>query len=40
MVLVVAVVVQLLSHVQLFGTPWTGFPVLLYLPEFAQTHVC
>ena len=26
--------------VQLFATPWaTGFPVLYYLPEFAQTHV-
>ena len=35
--------VQLLSHVQLFVTPWgcstPGFPVLHYLPEFAQTHV-
>ena len=30
-------------YVQLFVTPWTcsvpGFPVLHYLPEFAQTHV-
>jgi len=37
------VVVQLLSHVWLFVTPWTaahpGFPVLNYLPEFAQTPV-
>ena len=37
------VVVQLLSHVQLFSTPWTvaypGFPVLYYLPQFAQTYV-
>ena len=33
------VIVQLLSHVQLFVTPWTGFPVIHYLPEFAQTHV-
>ena len=37
------VVVQLLSHVWLFVTPMDcstpGFPVLLYLPEFAQTHV-
>ena len=33
-------VVQLLTCVQLFATPWTGgFPVLHYLPEFAQTHV-
>ena len=42
-------VVQLLSHVQLFATPWTaalqvslsftGFLVLYYLIEFAQTHV-
>ena len=36
------VVVQLLSHVQLchpmdYSTP--GLPILLYLPEFAQTHV-
>ena len=37
-----SVVVQLLSHVQLFES-WTaaqpGFPVLHHLPEFAQTHV-
>ena len=37
------IVVQLLSRVQLFATPWTqsipGFPVLHYLPEFARTHV-
>ena len=34
------VVVQSLSHVRLFVTPWTaGFPVLHCLPEFAQTHV-
>ena len=40
------VVVQLLSCVQLFVTPWTaalpwgaGSPVLHYLPEFAQTHI-
>ena len=37
------VFVQLLSHVRLFVTPWTaahtGFPVLHYLPECAQTHV-
>ena len=36
------VVVQLLSHVQVchpmdYSTP--GLPILLYLPEFAQTHV-
>ena len=35
---------SLLSHVQLFVTPWTGvgmpgFPVLHYLPESAQTPV-
>ena len=47
---VVVVVVQLLSHVRLFGTLWDsfgtlwdcstrGFPVLHYLPAFAQTHV-
>ena len=34
------VVVQLLSHVQLFASPLEGFPVLHCLPEFAQTHVC
>ena len=40
------VVVQSLSRVWLSVTPWTaafqgraGFPVLHYLPEFAQTHV-
>ena len=37
------VVLHSLSHVQLFATPWIarmpGFPVLHYLPEFAQTHV-
>ena len=38
------VAVQSLSCVQLFVTPWTacstpGFPVLHYLPEFAQTLV-
>ena len=34
-------VVQLLSRVQHFATPWStpGFPVVQYLPEFAQTHV-
>ena len=34
-------VVQLLSSVQHFSTPWStpGFPVLHYLPEFAQTPV-
>ena len=31
------VVVQLLSRAQLFAIP--GFPVLHYLPEFAQTNV-
>ena len=46
---VVILVVQLLSRVQLFATPWTaalqvslsfaGFLVLYYLIEFAQTHV-
>ena len=42
--LIIIVVVQLLSHVQLFATLWTaarqasGFCVLHYLPEFAQTH--
>ena len=36
-----AVVVQSLSHVQLFATPWTaaGFPILHCLAEFAQTIV-
>ena len=34
------VAVQSLSPVWFFATPWTpGFPVLPYLPEFAQTHV-
>ena len=40
------VVVQSLSHVQLFVIPGTprdrimlGFPVLHHLPELAQTHV-
>ena len=37
------VVVQSLSHVWLFATPWTavhsGVPVLHYLPEFAQTPI-
>jgi len=37
-------VVQSLSRVCLFATPWTAaqtldFPVLRHLPEFAQTHV-
>ena len=39
---VVIVVVQLLSHVQLcnpMDCSMTGFPVLHYLLEFAQTHV-
>ena len=33
------VVVQLLSLVHFFAIPWTGFPVLHSLPEFAQAHV-
>ena len=36
------VVFQLLSHMRLFVTPMdcsTGFPILQYLPEFAQTHI-
>ena len=34
------VVVQLLSRVWLFVTPWTpGFPALHCFPEFAQTHI-
>ena len=37
------IVVQSLSHVLVFVTPWTAaylsFLVLHYLPEFAQTHV-
>ena len=36
-------VVQSLGRVRLFATPWTaapsGFPVLHYLPQFAQIHV-
>ena len=32
-------VVQSLSDVPLFVTPWTGFPVLHYLPKLDQTHV-
>jgi len=37
-------VVQLLSHVRLFATPWTvacqaSLPVLQHILEFAQTHV-
>ena len=37
----VVAVVQSLSHVQLFATPWTaaGFPILHCLAEFAQTIV-
>ena len=36
----VIVVVQLLSHVQFFATPWTaGSSVLHCLPKFAQIHV-
>ena len=37
-----AVIVQLLSHVQFFVTSWTaasGFPVLHYLLKFAQIHI-
>ena len=38
-----AVAVQMLSHVQLFATPWTtilqSFLVLHYLLVFAQTHI-
>ena len=41
--IIIVVVVQSLSRVQLFVTPWTvalqGFPVLHCLPEFDQTHV-
>ena len=33
------VIVRLLSHVQLFATPWTGFPVLHSPLEFAQTLI-
>ena len=39
---VIEAVVQLLSHVQLFvtmGCSTPDFPVLHYLPEFAQSHV-
>ena len=40
---IVIAVVQLLSHVLIFVTPWTAalpvFPALHYLPEFAQIHV-
>ena len=35
--------VQLLSHVQLFATPWTAAcqaSLSSQLPEFTQTHVC
>ena len=37
-------IVQVLSRVRPFATPWVncsmpGFPVLHYLPEFPQTHV-
>ena len=37
-------VVESLRGVQLLATPWTactlpGFPVLHYVPEFAQIHV-
>ena len=34
----IVVVVSLLSHVQLFGTPWTAAH-LHHLLELAQTHV-
>ena len=39
------VVVQCLSHVRLFSTPWTaahrtGFPVLHHLLQPVPTHVC
>ena len=36
------VVVQSLSHIQLFATPWTAAhqpPLSITIPEFAQTHV-
>ena len=37
---IVVVVVQTLSHVQLFATPCTpGFPAFHYLLKFAQIHV-
>ena len=37
------VVIQLLSHIQLFVTPWTAalqasLSFTHYVPEFAQTH--
>ena len=43
-VLCVVIVVQSLSCVQLFVSPWSkcikpGFPVLHYLPEFSQTYI-
>ena len=32
--------IVVVQRVRLFANPWaTGFPVLYYLPEFAQTHV-
>ena len=39
--LTIIVVVQSLSHIWLFATPWTasGFPVLHCLLEFSQTYV-
>ena len=38
--LINVLVVQLLSHVQLFATPWTpGFSVHHHLPEFAQAYL-
>jgi len=42
MYVIAVVLVQSLSPVQLFATPWTaasGFPVLHHLLELAQTHV-
>ena len=41
LILLVAIVVQLLSHVQLFVTPCgvPGSPVLQYLSTFAQIHI-
>ena len=43
-VIINVIVVQSLRNITLFMTPWTAahqasFPVLHYLPEFAQTHV-
>ena len=42
-IVLVVYIVQSLSHVQLFETPWDcsmpSFPILCYLPEFAQAHV-